>query len=791
MKIHDKIILIFLFLILFLGKLGSNTVMGADDPMKSFYGHMINPHGQYRVFNLFINVIYDQTPHIDPIQDGNSIWPGARQPGINQSLPVYLKEFMDTEYLPAGGYGSMTRLYRESSFDRLILLGDFMVVNIRQSEIPKTNDRYFRQTKGSFSIHSLVNTAIKYINAEGGLNAIFGHNTISDFDGFTPAGSGLHKPMEANGQIDFIQILTRNTTYLDTTFVHNNDTVTHRLQYGQLRSGQGWGNFKPAAKLLIDGKEYGYDLGTIQCIGDGNITDNPANIIHHEFSHNLFGGNNFHASGGNHYTAGGTNTFFGTEGGYGLMGSYHSSLVSCNGYERWRMHWTNEQYNPQGHLIQAGGVPSDLSKEDGPQAFILRDFVTTGDAIRIKLPYKDEGASNQYIWLENHQVGLNGKLDYLQYALDFFGNTNNPCRHPGTPGIYAYIQVGKDILEGSTQEVFPWNETDNLRILSAEGNWDFKLLPGEYSCVAHGHNRRTELRYQPNPLSGYQDQTTHFFPPDGQDILRRTDGDGIAIKYFSENSDDKDVSYSFYGDNLDAFTGKTFINIGTNPSPVNVTTYYVNQFHGGNTHHVVSDQNTNTSHIYLTGLSIDMEDLGDGTFAVQIKWDDYEVLNDVRWAGNIVLKEQLLVKENKTIELVQSLTPNQIFRDPVSGLFVKPTVMKCEGGSRIVLEQNARLRLSNISTLDIEPGGVLEIGHRAELLVGPGDTLKLAPSSRLIIHGRGKLSVHKDGVISISEGAELVSDRGRRNLKLQRGHIIPAGFADPRDIIKKQGQILP
>lgn len=759
--------------------------MGSIDTLNSHYGHLINPHGQYRVLNVFVNIIYDQTPHMDPIPSGNSIWPEARSTGINQSLPVYLKEFLDAEYLPSGGYGSMTRLYRESSFDRLVLLGDFMVVNLRQSEIPKTSDRYFRQSMGTFSIHSLVNAAIGTINAHGGLNALFGHNHISDFDGFTPAGSGRFKPMEANGQIDFIQILTRNTTYKDTTFVHNNITVTHRLQYGQLRRGEGWGNFRPAAKLLINGTEHGYDLGTIQCIGDGNITDNPANIIHHEFSHNLFGGNNFHASGGNHYTAGGTNTFIGTEGGYGLMGSYHSSLVSCNGYERWRMHWTSAQHNPQGHLIQANGVPSDLSREDGPQTYLLRDFVSTGDAIRIQLPYQDEGASNQYIWLENHQVGRNGKLDQLQYALDFFGNPKNPCRHPGTPGIYAYLQVGKDILEGSATEVYPWNETDNLRIISAEGNWDFKLLPGEYSCVAYDSNRRTELRYQPNPLSGYQDQTTHFFPPHGQDSLQRTDGDGIAIKYFSENPEDKDVSYAFYGDSLDAFTGKTFINLGTNPSPVNAVTYYVNQYHGGNTHHVVSDQNINTSHIYLTGLRIDMEDAGDGSFLVQIRWNDYEVADNVRWAGNILLREQLVIQENKSVDLVQSLTPNQIFRDPVSGLFAKPTLLRCEGDSRIFLKQNAGLRLSNLSTLELEPGSLVEIGHRAELSLGPGDTLKLAPSAKLLIRGRGRLRVKKDGVICISEGAEIVSDRGRRNLRLHRGHIIPQGFADPRQLVRK------
>jgi len=758
----------------------TNNSVNFNNPLKSHYGHMINPHGQYMILNIFINIIYDQTPHIDPIQNPGSIWPAAKSDGINSFQPVYLREFMDTEFYPEGGYGSMTRLYRESSFDCLVLVGDFMVVNIRQSEIPKSTERHFGRALNTFSIHSLVTAAINKINKEGGWNAIFGNNCISQFDQFTPAPSGVFKPMKPNGKIDFIQVITRNTTYKDTTFVVNSDTITHRLQYGQLKSGQGWANFRPRVELKLNDALYGFDLGTIQCAGDVNITDNPTNIVHHEFSHNLFGGNNFHASGGNHYTGGGTNTFFGVEGGYGLMGSYHSGLVSCNGYERWRMHWTSPAYNPDGHLIQANGVISDISRENGPKLFVLRDFVSTGDAIRIKLPYKDPGASNQYIWLENHQVGLNNKLDYLQYSLDFFGNTLNPCRHPGTPGIYAYIQVGKDIIEGPASEVFPWNETDNLRIISAEGNWDFRKMDGEYSCVSYGYDRRTELRYQPNPLSGYQDQTTHFFPPEGQDVIRRIDGDGIAIKYFSKKENDKDVSFSYYGDSLDAFTGKTFMNVGTNPSPANVTTFYVNQYQEGQLNHRVSDQNTNTSHIYLSGLRIEMEAMINGDFLVNIIWDDFEVVNDVRWTGNIIVKEKIILAESKTITLDQSLTPNQITRDSVSGLFAKATVLKLEKGAQLVLKPGSSLNLSNRSTIYLEPGSLLKINDRAELNVGPGDTLVVGPSARVIIYGKGRIRVNREGVICIAEGAIIETSRGRRNFSLLRGVVIPKGCNDPR-----------
>lgn len=74
-------------------------------------------------------------------------------------------------------------------------------------------------------------------------------------------------------------------------------------------------------------------LGSFQNVGTVNFAVNPASTVYHEFSHNLFGGNPFHASGGNHRGSGEYMPFFGIQGGYGLMGAYRSGLVSCNGYE--------------------------------------------------------------------------------------------------------------------------------------------------------------------------------------------------------------------------------------------------------------------------------------------------------------------------------------------------------------------------------------------------------------------------------------------------------------------------
>ena len=78
------------------------------------------------------------------------------------------------------------------------------------------------------------------------------------------------------------------------------------------------------------------------------------------------------------------------------------------------------------------------------------------------------------IRLEFHNVGHNNKLDFLQYS-------NTSCLYAGTPGIYAYYQIGRDVLESENRSIV-WDDInrDNLRIISNEGFWDYE----QYSCAS-------------------------------------------------------------------------------------------------------------------------------------------------------------------------------------------------------------------------------------------------------------------------------------------------------------------
>src|SRR4030042_3283723 len=82
-------------------------------------------------------------------------------------------------------------------------------------------------------------------------------------------------------------------------------------------------------------------------------------------------------------------------GGWSLLGGAGSSLVSCNGFERWLLNWRGPDND--NYPIAAGNKSSDIQRSDTVQTFYLRDFITSGDVVRIKLPYKDSCALTQFI----------------------------------------------------------------------------------------------------------------------------------------------------------------------------------------------------------------------------------------------------------------------------------------------------------------------------------------------------------------------------------------------------------
>jgi hypothetical protein len=130
-------------------------------------GYWFPTKGTYRMLVIFVNIIYDVTPNLDPKlgRDWGQSWGWnvRDEEGINQhatSLTEYFSSIFDVDdTLPRRGF--FTRLISEASFDSLVILGDFTSVEIRQSRIQATG--------GSFNEFRLMNSVIRHINSEGGL----------------------------------------------------------------------------------------------------------------------------------------------------------------------------------------------------------------------------------------------------------------------------------------------------------------------------------------------------------------------------------------------------------------------------------------------------------------------------------------------------------------------------------------------------------------------------------------------------------------------------------------------
>ncbi|MFZ4740039.1 MAG: T9SS type A sorting domain-containing protein [Bacteroidales bacterium] len=715
-------------------------------PVKSLYnswdGYNMKTNGTLRTLNIFINIIYDQTPSLNPVDETLPWHSWLRNPSntnsINAYPPPYLLNFLDVDYTTSANvHGYQTRMMYESSFGNYIVLGDFIVINLLQSYItPNPAGAYFSKSV-------LVGKAIAIINNNGGLSAIYGHNAKSDYD------------IDGNGTFDFTQIFLRNTTD----------------NYGGMNAGSGYGNLPDSYTINIGTSSLNTSLGTIQCVGAGDLSYG-SRVVVHELCHNLFGSNDFHTSGGNHYGWPGPMSFLSRMGGYGLMGAANSGLVGCNGYERERMHWKSSTYNTSPYYIAVNNQNSNISKTDGNKSFILRDFVTTGDAIRIKLPYKESNASNQYIWLENHKVGQNNKLDFLIFS-DFASH----CRPKGSAGIYAYYQVGRDILSSSNyREVWPFHDADNLRIISAEGNWDYSILPDDKKDKCDWTTSKPVIKNTSNPFNGNNDQEFLYVKTDNSTNQLHGLNNSILpmVKYY--NSTVFNDSIPGLGDNRDAFTGNSEISLSTNPSITNSVTYY-NYSPGGfisqnfsNFSLILGTNLFNSRKNYLSGLKISMTPLTGGDYKVDIVWDDYNVKNNVRWTGDIVLKEKLILNSNKTITLDQNYTPNKHIKDPISGYFAETTLFTCENGAEFIQNSSSNVNITNKSKLLLKSGSYYEIQNAASLTISENSFLEIEDCATLVIKGNGQLKCLNNGTICIHPNANIIIEN-QNNIDLQSGYL--------------------
>lgn len=673
------------------------------DMPRSSNGWYLSPHGTIRVLVIFAEVEYDKDPKLDPQPVAKKEWPKGE-------LPAWRDDLFDP-FPTDEPRAQVTRYYHETSLGQFLVLGDYLdtLVTVRES--------------GQHGLRDWSAMAWEEANKLGTLHTAHGLS-MEDFDLWTdcrsPGMPKINRPDKPHSY-DHVMVIWRNS---------------HVLTHGQGSTDAG------SAGLL-----FGFPSDTQSRFGAMNGL--PFAILKHEFNHLLLGGNNFHSGGGNAPIFAGY--FIPVQGGWSMMGAANSSLMTASAWDRDRLGWMPEgsRHRIRAHSLAGEEVNGDLDPLAGDTGiFVLRDFVPTGDALRIRMPFLPEDEYPQWLWLENHQTkARNGS------PTDVFHYEELGCVHAAIPGIYAQMQVDKERKEG--EGIFG-GHADYLAPVLANGNHDWHLRGDtiRFECLWGGRDVPYELKEAwANPLTGLYEQEFPLFDRNGDGRLVRKEHIVPRIGFHNGKLVDDG---GFLGSARQVFTpqGNRRIAMGTNPSSANRLTLVT-----GAAAEVNKGRKPDNRTVYLNGISIElMEQRGDGGITVRVKAGDTRLTGDVRWcADSIVLPPlkgfqgtALTMAAGKTLTIDRSGTPTRLDRqvdDRDRSWFSPPTRFTLAAGASAVFERKSRLRLLNNSVMHIMPGTVLTMDRKAKLDVAAGSRIIVHEGATLRAKARTLRKLRKQGLL--------------------------------------------
>ena len=438
------------------------------------------------------------------------------------------------------------------------------------------------------------------------------------------------------------------------------------------------------------------------------------------------------------------------------MGMMRMSDVST--YNTAAMAW--ERYILGWIDLEANGVSANIETENDLQnggVYVLRDYMTYGDAIRVNLPF-----TNQYIWIENHQ-GLSDfdvkPYDGSNMTININGGgTESALVGSADNGLYIYVEdFGKTRDDPNGISL---TKTNAINQLSANGNYDYNIESTVYG-TKWGWNIRNFERESENPYSGSNPLSIFQYDYDGDGEINidyydfnRTSGLEYETinREFNPNSSSYQLMWSSWGGvnsnasgyrRSDAFIENDKLSSYSNP-PLRPTLIY-NQFN-----------NVYSKPYKLHGLVIEVTDAitdaatGSTNYEITISYEAVDVENNTRFTGNIILPDitsngassmdglvDLNVQNGTVLTIDKTGTPNSR-NHAQHGLYIP-----------------SNLKLEN-SILNIETG--------AELIVKNESTLEIAPNAKIIANGTSKITIeetanllfHQNAIIELKDNSELV-----------------------------------
>ncbi|MGI8891877.1 MAG: hypothetical protein ACR2GN_00315, partial [Bacteroidia bacterium] len=493
----------------------------------------------------------------------------------------------------------------------------------------------------------------------------------------------------------------------------------------------------------------------------------PFNVSKHEVAHLIVGDNNFHPYGS---TVNGQSYFTFTQAGWSLLSAANATLLTCNAWDRDRLDWRSPEKKFSISALDETGkeIPTDLTPEDSMQAgiYYLRDFVTTGDVLRIKIPvYNQENKYPQWLWIENHQTSKNNgsRFDHFQYQ-------SGDCTEEATPGLYMFMQVSKNEKSGAN---IYGGYHNYIRSVPANGNFDWYILPEKAQ-----NNCKNDVWYFPyekiheNAFTGTHHQEFPVFDINNDGKIEDSEQIVPAIELV-EGQFIKKLAYLGDADNAFTVSGKKKISISTNPSTAPALNPESNIKRLGSPANRV---------ILLNGISIEiLENMPNGTMKVQVRFDDANITNDVRWCADSILLPKITrtgfdlnINAGKKILLDHGITPTR-FSEPTDfngrTVFASPTIMECMPGTSVNLEQKAKIIVDNGSTLIIGSDAEIHLTSASEIIVRNGGLLIIDSGARIILNRNSRITVDKRSEIHFSENS-LVRKGKRVKVKIKGKKVI-------------------
>jgi len=691
---------------------------------QSSFGYYLAPYDTLRILIVFAEVDYTgDTLCTDP-----DLYPDDWNVG---ELPTWKDELLDPVWNGAP-VATLTRYYYQASLGKLIVLGDYLVDS---SEIEKPI--VVPSTSLSTTIYrgQLVRSlddsqVISYISPQYKIFKTKNNIAQSMFDQWSGGSAGTQKLNASNNNYDEVWFFFRNSGYPS--------------------SGSGHSGYSTGTIFGIPGQYH-----SAVCVSNTF----PKNIMTHELNHWYLGGNDFHAGGG---LGAGAGYVIAAQGGWSMLGGANSAFLTCNAWDRRRMDWHLPGCYPINarDSLNLTNIYADFNALDSTDegVYILRDFWTTGDALRIKLPNIPANKHQQWLWLEFHKT-ISGN----QSQFDDFMYGDNACVDDPIPGMYAYIQIDREDTSGSNTYS---GYADYLRFLSARGNFDVDSSASkQFSPCVVGGNVNPLILKQENPLTGLNTLEERPMDLDTSFSISKDEG----LRWFSENLNGTIINnLPCNGTANIAFTenGNNEINISSNPSSANVMSLVSDN--------TIYDNLKNNHRVYINGVSVKILDqIGDSLLKVRIRFDDFDMDNDRRWCADSIMLPAVQpgalysMKVGASLTLDWSTVPTRI-NNPIEHngkyYFSNPTVFslmpssKCviDGGGMIVTKDSSTIELQSGSTMEVNQGGVLWIKPSTKLLLQPGCTLKVKDGGQVIIEDTASF-VYNGGAI-ILEGNNSVID---------------------------------